>query len=465
MLIRPRILNISTDFAKDNSGENSVTVNLENSINPMDGFTLAGGIRQIAIDFTATNISESQKNNKMLCKIEYYELSSHMVYNADDDGNSVYIDNPNYDAAHPKKVFEKTIEIILDDGLYQTYDELFNQINEKLKIDTGLRQNINFSDNSFSNIIFLEFLFEKTSSGFQISLLPNTSSIRNDNTVLKFNPSANPVPTRAPSYATEFNFRLKSITLLPHPQSTLWDFLFFNNVREDFSPGVPDYDVGRHGNNPPELIKFEISDAPLNNLNYNSKDAVISPYSDFIYQVFEYGVVDYSKKLYQEINFPYNNRPWKSFSFPYINPLYIDIKSAKLNGIGFTDDGSFSILHRFTCEGVTDGVNSLSITFDNPVMYALSKESFNEIDFLLDTTNNIWRFYNVRITVSFLFHELPDEVDVKVQPNIITIPENDPITSEIASLVPSRYNPVHYYPQNKMMGKSHFFTNNKRKFN
>ena len=142
----------------------------------------------------------------------------------------------------------------------------------------------------------------------------------------------------------------------------------------------------------------------------------------------------------------------------------MDIKSNKLRGIGFTDDGDSSILHRFTLEGVTSGVTAIVSTFDQPIYYALQNESFQEIDIKLETFKDIWKFYNVRLTMSFLFHEISDEVEIKQEEQqIISIPENDPLTTEIASIIPSRFNPVKYYPQTNLVGKGHYFTSKRKR--
>ena len=66
--------------------------------------------------------------------------------------------------------------------------------------------------------------------------------------------------------------------------------------------------------------------------------------------------------------------------------------------------------------------------------------------------------------MSFLFHEISDEVEIKQEEQqIISIPENDPLTTEIASIIPSRFNPVKYYPQTNLVGKGHYFTSKRKR--
>lgn len=474
MLIRPRIFNTSTTFANDNSGENSVTINLENPIIPEDGFVLVGGIRQIGFDFTATNISHKQLNNRMKLKIVRNKLQFYIDFKNPPVGFKGTIRKQNL---NPPTI-EEEFDIVLDDGLYQSYKELFDEITSKIIIDTGLRERIWVNpDINQINIIYLTLLFKETRSGFEIYPNTNSRSVYNDISNLDIENEGG-VPVYSPTLHTvlDIGTRLDTISLIPNERyPKLWNLLFTNNVRSQYSPGVPDNDYSKTGKNPPEEIKFNIEMSQLI-IQYDNvdptqfvgeaQDQIFSPYSEFIYKTYEKDVVDYYSNpiVYQDSYQKYHNESWKSYSFPYINPLYIDVLSSKLNAIGFSDDGTFQILHRFSNEGATSGVTSLFVEFDSPISYLITKDNISDINIKLETPDNMWSFYNVRLTLSFLFHEIPDEVEVRTKPaKLVSIPPNDVLTAEVASLVPSRFNPTPFYPHNPVSGKSHFFTNKRKR--
>ena len=140
MLTRPRILNISTDIPNDTSTEGSISVVLENGISAADGFNLVGGLRQIALDFTATNISESQRNNKLLIEVEQLRHKYLMNYM-----NQLKAD-PIYQGIELDKLLSpKADEAVLSSEFGNSVQDFYDNENKKY-IQKDLKTPFNASD-------------------------------------------------------------------------------------------------------------------------------------------------------------------------------------------------------------------------------------------------------------------------------------------------------------------------------
>lgn len=422
-MIRPRILYLSTESATDAFDSSSVRFNLPDAIYPQDGFSLVAGLRSFGFNATAWNISEEQKNNRLSIDVVYYTGSDQVPYSLPPPF-TFFEANP----LPSGSTVTVKYRLIIPEGLYQSMDELCEVLSgstgETYFLDTRFKIEPKSDIHQISQLVGFSLQWQTTSFGFQIFPQKINSSIYSH-----FQDLAgviNPV--------TEFTPFIQSITISPQDgYPKLFNLLFTNNISPT-SPSVPIYATEKYGaKNPPAGIQFLIS-KPVP--TPDSPTDTYSPYSEIFYDIREIGneaYLDSSNNKYQLFNLEYKSLPWKSFSTPRINPLYLDVACQGIPTNNLTAQGlAGNLLHRQFLNGANQGLEGLYQEFNVPVWTRLeNRDQITQMTFDFSTENDLWTFYNMSFYLELVFFEVEEEKNQTVA--TYEPPGDDPLTAFLGS--------------------------------
>ena len=441
-MIRPRVLYITTsDLSIDAFSSSSVRINLKTPIIPQEGFSLAGALRSFGFNATAYNISEEQKNNVLCIRITYFEP----IYIFNSKLNQVE-SNPKYTGETNKATYQKILKIKIPDGLYQSLEELFENLSseEHYFLWSGVYTDIeeaakNPTDKKF--LLPLQLLWKETSSGFSVEPKPEFTSI-----LARF------TYNETLYFSEEFFHQIEKIEILHYDPETpdtqpkvafnLYELLFTNNVDNQSSGMINSEFAGSViSKNPPDAIVFYI----LSYRIFGTLDTEYAPLSQINFHIWEepYKQIDTSATppKWQRQELPYISLPWKSFITPVINPTYFDVSCAGITTNSLTESGDRgNLLHRQFLGGAAQGLTSSFQEFNNPVYMTFDyRESVDYIQLNFESEKNLWYFYNMQFYLEFVFFEVKEEKDYEQPPFTPLIPEGD-YTSSIQKYTNARNN-------------------------
>lgn len=438
---RPRTIYLSSESVNYFQSSERVSVSFTEPVVPVDGFHLAYGLNAIGFNSNAVNISERQRNNRLIIKSFYDKsLVTHIrkrepTWVPGADFEEYYIQNitgPELEAL--PTTFTQTI--IVPDGHY-TFQELLSYLSgtgdsfgrPTLVLETGYYKDLSVSTSLASNVLPLQLVWSETNSGFVIGLtrVENERDFRDE-------------------YEDEVSFAhlspvLHQIQILPEETNPgLYDLLFTNYSTDsaDTPISTPAH-LNKKGLNPPYGLAFivEIDSFAISPRNYSKVD-IVELGNESIYDS-QNAIVP---NTYGKESKGLNMGVYIAYSKPILDPVYVDV-IISLPNESMDERGHQNILTRLFPLGSKNGNNSFFQAWTNPKMTTLTGMSgFSNITIEFKAQEEKWNFFNLEFSIEIYICEYRDEDQKINDTKEFSIPTEDIISSEASKIGLSSNDPL-----------------------
>jgi hypothetical protein len=468
----PITLYISSDDIDYFQSSSRITMPLSNTIYPDEGYVLQYGLRSVGFNAAAFNITEQQKNNRLLFAMKY-DLSDvqhypgevihpltpfgspakrhhhhHKTKKHDNGSDELYIklesrdewkksDNLiwkhllyNEQLKIDDDILTAYIEFVVPDGYY-TLQSLFAYLNGRNHNDSIIptcyfRDYIN-SLQTEENIVPLHFAWTLTSYGYSIGIVddsfPSTIEFKSEYGVIEEIGGTFGMPHSL--HVEELFPKLRSIAILPHPEyPILYETLFTNyNTQDPNTPISSSSANPKTGFNPPMGVHF------IFDFSFHEEYRYPGRHIDNV-QITELG----NEKHYDIANDRYPNQKkinthiYSAYYTPSLDPTYIDIEISLPN---HSMDGRSqrNILTRIFAIDAISGANAYYRFWENPKKTSLdSIMGFSSITLEFKAHEAKWNFFNLEFSI---------ELEIYQSRLISDEGEEDPNAEALRSLPPT----------------------------
>lgn len=418
---RVRSIYLSSENIPEYTSSDRVNIYLGSNVAAEEGYDLAYGIRSLGFNSTAFNISEGQKNNRLVFRRYVDQTYVTRVVQYD------YLNNVN---THRDLTADQrtnlptsyTDDIIVPDGHY-TFEDLLAYLSDSdlTVISSGFVNDPAKDWRDQSNMIQIEFSWTATVGGFTIGL-------KN---------AQNTTPTRLtdPLTAVDYDIRnyspfLQGVSIEPHIRYPgLFDILFtnFNSTVESIPISTPP-SVSRRGLNPPAGIYFHMAmETDIVTPVVPAVLAEVIPFS-FTGNITELGnetIYDTALGIFPS---KYKTSYYTAYSRPRLEPVYVDI-SISLPNPSIDERGHRNILSRIFTLGSDKGNTSMFQYWDTPKMNVLDGiSSFNNIQLEFSSESDRWNFFNLEFSIELYVCEYLIENVMEFMKSDVEMPQSDPIS-------------------------------------
>lgn len=448
---RVRTLYISSENVDYFESSERITINLQNSVIPEEGYNLYYALKSIGFNSTAMNISSHQKNNwiRYVITQDWTEVTHKIIRTTDPAEASIYTTGFKFEQITlADRVPTRTIDIQIPDGHYTLHslldylstasvDPTFDPTASPYIIPSGFYhdyEQVLQPDGSryydVQNIIPLRLQWSETYSGFQIELLQQTAECRKEKYTYPPGEGGNIL------HIEKLFPNISVFSIEPHPSFPKLFETLFTNYNSSYS-NTPISTPSKTGINPPKAIDFNITrpegDGPY---PLQWKDLKISERGNEK----NYNIPDKSFPTNDQIN--YHN--YVAYYKPVLDPVYVDVEISLPNP-SMDDKGEKNILTRIFTLGAKDGNSSLFQQWHNPKHVVISGNGgFSSITLDFKAQSDKWNFFNLEFSVELDIFEMLEEYDL---PNThivdVNIPAIDPISAVTAQ---SSNHPVPLHP-------------------
>lgn len=417
---RVRTLYISSENVNNFSSSNRVSISLQETIAPEDGYNLVYGLKSIGFKSTAMNISEALKNNRIRYQFEYDGSNVTQVW---DTERLQFVTAP---AKLQSESYTVDYEYVIPDGHYtfdqlmtslsvvKNYDVIYDYEPPNFVLPSGYYRDISNSHKDISNILNFLIYWKETPFGFTINLIDS------DDTVEDYDEEI----------ASTFYPILKSVTILPSSVDgfdRLYNFLFTN-----YNTSVPQTPISapsQRGFNPPKGICFLVECDPSKYTLFRHRS------NKFIKEIGNERFYDTSQEKYPNINMPFDMKKYIAYYKRNLDPVYIDVHISLPNA-SMDERGHRNILTRLFTLGTDDGNAALFQAWENPKKTILSGgQGFSTISLEFESQDNLWDFFNLEFTLEIEFSEINNEQLTEDMSNEVNL--NIPVSDEISNTIQS----------------------------
>lgn len=450
---RIRTLYISSENVDYFDSSERITINLQHSVIPEEGYNLYYALKSIGFNSTAMNISNHQKNNwiRYVITQDWTEVTHKIVRPTDPVEQALYTSGFKFEEITvADRIPTRTVDIQIPDGHY-TLHSLFEYLSTAYAdrssptsspyiIPSGFYhdyEKVLQPDGSMyydvQNMIPLKLLWSETPSGFQIELLKQNTApdkltymygVTDEETLL---------------HVEKLFPNISVFSIEPHPTFPSLFNTLFTNYNSEYS-NTPISTPSKTGINPPHAIDFHIT-RPEGDGAYPLKwqDLKISERGNEK----NYNIPD--KKFPTDDLVNYHN--YVAYYKPVLDPVYVDVEISLPNP-SMDEKGEKNRLARIFTLGAKDGNSSLFQQWHNPKQVVISGNSgFSSITLDFISQANKWNFFNLEFTIELDICEMMEEYDLPNNHIVdVNIPATDPIsaTSAQSSNHPTPLHPHHF---------------------
>lgn len=431
---RKRTLYISSENVDYFRSSERVTINLNQTMQPQDGYILTYALKSIGFDSTAMNISERQKNNKISFLLEYDDSDVlYVATKATPDGPIDAVTTVANSAVKP--LSKETVTIIVPDGHYtftQLLEFLSTTLNYTICIPSGYYYDYEKNIEDYDNIVNVRMEWIETRSGFLIAIDPFFIDVGKTFVREYVSPLGITFPI------SELFSKLSSVSVVPTLGApNLFNLLFTNyNTEYEDTPISIRPDSLKKGLNPHQGVKFSFT---IDNLNsfYDLTNIVTTELgNEHIYDLTK------TPRLYptqEKINY----HRYQAFYKPTLDPSYIDIVISLPNS-ALDERGHRNILSRLFTLGSKSGGSSFFQMWENPKVTVLRGLSgFSSITLNIESQENKWNFFNLEFSIELEISEIKEEDPEDVHDMVdLNIPVTDSIADAAAKAGPRHPQPL-----------------------
>lgn len=450
-LVRPKKIVVTSDEINDFNTSSRAIFNFVEGIHASDNFKFAYGVTSLGFSTSAWNISENQKNNKLIYSLKYSEPK--YIYNKDTGTFTQSSQNE----------YENVYGVTIPDGYYGTLDELFDVMNDPHHVSllTGIHYDLTLGSESDkevfneSNNLTLNVVWGAYPNGFKIRLDLDLYRKENDK-ITNFYLIDDDGDYGYDAYLT--NPRLISLEILPAEKNSFFSLLFKNYSDKINRPcSAPSLLPAINLKNPPDKIVFNIdykfgsnksysnTNPELDKIHIDNSIPEIDKLTGFHFTVYEEPNTEINKRIHNVapiIPSTMINYPYISYYKPLINPLYIDIQS-DLESTNLIESGaSKNILLRQFLPGNNQGIVDFYETWENPAWIYTDRTNINSIVLEWSSEQNKWDFFNLRFVLEITFYEYQEEMDDNdILNEQFNLPQADPLTETVNQYIGPTHNP------------------------
>jgi hypothetical protein len=395
---RKRTLYISSENVDWFTSSERITINLNQSIVPDDGYLLGYSLKSIGFNSTAMNISEKQKNNKICYKLEYDDSDVTHTMSKEDGPNQPVA--AFYQVANVPPITERLVTITVPDGSYTLSDLFFylsTNINPTIHIPSGYYYDYDKDIEDIDNIVPMGITWTETPSGFVIELA--TDYLDTD----RFTTSYEDPHDEETTLSIEYLFpKLTSLSIVPHETHPyLFGMLFtnYNTEYENTPISIPPGTLQK-GLNPHYGVTFNFKIPDLSRPDLLEDISITEIGNETLY--------DIPNRIYptsEKVN--YHN--YIAYYKPVLDPTYVDIMISLPNS-AMDERGHRNILTRLFTLGSKQGGSSFFQMWEQPKVTILSGMSgFSSITLDIESQANKWNFFNLEFSIELEISEFKEE--------------------------------------------------------
>jgi len=487
----PITLYISSDDIEYFQSSSRITMPLSQTLFPDEGYLLQYGLRAIGFNAAAFNITEEQKNNRLLFALTY-DASNVIGYpgqiihpDPNQVGNTIHkrhhhhhrhnthpVDNyrriqistPETWKSNEAPIWERMsykpiessddndiiivyVEFVIPDGYY-TLESLFLYLNGRNHNDSII-PTCYFRDyiediSAEENLIPIHMDWKKESYGYSIGIVDDSFPLTGYDFVQTYR-TLDELGYPGNMQIDELFPKLLSVTILPHPEKEeLYNILFTNYNTQD--PNVPISSPSsnpRTGFNPPYGIQFNFD------FSFESDPNTPGKHIENV-KITELGnerTYDIPNNIFPDPRRQINTHIYSAYYTPSLDPTYIDVEISLPN---HSMDGRSqrNILTRIFAIDAISGANSYYRFWENPKKTSLdSIVGFSSITLEFKAHEAKWNFFNLEFSIELEISQvriLTDEDDVDPNAEALrSLPPTDAIDDALKEAGERQLQPFH----------------------
>lgn len=457
---RIRTLYVSSENVDYFESSERITINLQDSVVPDDGYNLYYSLKSIGFNSTAMNISKAQKNNQLRYVIthDWSQVTHKIVAVTNPTELTIYTSGYKFEEILPAdKIPKTTVDIKVPDGHY-TLHSLFEYLTTSsvdpyvtptrsvYVIPSGIYhdykkvlQKDGTVLNPVENILPVPIQWSETPFGFQVEVL----RLETEPFITEYSFTG----TSSSMHINKLFPFISVISIEPSPQAPQLYNTLFTNYNSNYK-NTPISTPSKSGINPPHAIDFHYTNiANMNNtpLAWNNM-RIVERGNERNYDV--------PREIYPTLD-KINYHNYVAYYKPVLDPVYVDVEISLPNP-SMDERGHKNILTRIFTLGSKDGNSSLFQQWNNPKQVVISGNGgFSSLTLDFKAQAEKWNFFNLEFTIELEIFEMLEEYDYPDTHLVdVNIPGTDPI-SAVSALTPGHPTPLHPHHFNYQVAGLH----------